>query len=171
MTSPVEHPHEEASNRVRAGAARYDWFYVRNPAGAGTQFLLRQGSDGPWVGALGVGRREFWCGPRRVTAGVLVDFIIAPAHRVFYPALLLQRTARQHELGPCTVILAHPNQNSAGVILRAGPTAKGTGERAWGAAQTAAKALSHADRRRPSEGPRSRSALVPRRAADVGATA
>ena len=104
-----------------AGAARYDWFYARNPAGAGTQFLLRQGSDGPWLGALGVGRREFWCGPQRVTAGVLVDFVIDPAHRVFYPALLLQRTARQHELGPCTVILAHPNRNSAGVILRAGP--------------------------------------------------
>lgn len=103
------------------GAARYDWFYARNPAGAGMQFLLRQGSDGPWVGALGVGRREFWCGSRRVTAGVLVDFIIDPAHRVFYPALLLQRTARQHELGPCTVILAHPNENSSGVIFRAGP--------------------------------------------------
>jgi hypothetical protein len=102
------------------GAERYSWFYLRNPAGRGQVFFLEHAETGSVVGVLGLGAREFWRRGVKNPAGVLVDFVVHPDHRVFYPALLLQKFVHDRAVDVCRLIIGCPNEMSAPVIQRAG---------------------------------------------------
>ena len=102
------------------GARRYDWFYLRNPAGPARVFFLEHTSSGRVVGVVGLGAREFWRDGERARMGLLVDFMVHPDHRIFYPALLLQRFVRQSVASDFDLVFGHPNKGSEAVIRRAG---------------------------------------------------
>ena len=102
------------------GGARYDWFYLRGPAGPADVFFLEHVATGATVGAIGLARRHFWYRGRRVTAGVPVDFIVHPAHRVLFPALLLVRSASEWGMKAHALVLGYPNRNSAAAMKRTG---------------------------------------------------
>lgn len=101
---------------------RYDWFYLGNPQGAGRVYLLM--ADGDLVGALGAGTRVFALpgDPRPMKGAVLVDFVVHPAHRSMFPALQLQRVAREHEMRDAEVVYGLPDVKAAPVFRRLGAT-------------------------------------------------
>jgi hypothetical protein len=101
-------------------AARYDWFYLQNPQGRGRVYLLLvPGSDEP-VGAVGVGARRFRARGARQHgfSGILVDFVVHPAHRSLYPALLLQRSACAQEFEHCGFLYGLPLARAVPVVAR-----------------------------------------------------
>lgn len=99
---------------------RYDWFYLRNPRGQGRVYLLWQADE--LVGALGAGSRQFTCaaGEPPLNAAILVDFVVHPAHRSMFPALQLQRYAREQEFQAVEMIYGLPDVKAAPVFRRLG---------------------------------------------------
>lgn len=101
-------------------AAKYDWFYLRAPAGAPVlQLLTHTGTDVP-VGACSAGRRRMLRDGREIRAGVLVDLAVAPEHRTLGPALILQQglfAAGKRELEQ---LYGFPNPKAAPVFKRIG---------------------------------------------------
>jgi hypothetical protein len=105
-------------------AARYDWFYLQNPAGPGRVYLLFSGLE--LVGAMGAGSREIACGRDRspLKAAMLADFVVDPAHRSMFPALQLQRVAREQELRDAQLIYGVPGDKAEPVFRRLGFSAR-----------------------------------------------
>jgi hypothetical protein len=102
-------------------SARFDWFYQDNPAGPGQLSLLRCNS-GPPVGALGACPRQFVVNDRQVLAGVLVDFVVHPAHRTALPALQLQKAARARALKDMGFLYGLPDTKAIATFKRLGYT-------------------------------------------------
>jgi hypothetical protein len=105
-------------------ASRYDWFYLQNPAGRGRVYLLFSGDQ--LVGSVGAGSRQIACGRDQplVQAAMLADFVVDAAHRSMFPALLLQRVAREHELRDAQLIYGLPGDKAAPVFRRLGFSAQ-----------------------------------------------
>lgn len=103
--------------------ARYDWFYLANPAGTSRVYLLLAGEE--LVGSLGTGTRQLAgaAGSMR-GAAILVDFVVDPSHRSFYPALALQRTARELELRELPMVYGIPAAKAVPIFRRVGATAQ-----------------------------------------------
>lgn len=101
-------------------AAKYDWFYLRAPAGAPVlQLLMHTGSLAP-VGACSAGRRRMLRDGHEIRAGVLVDLAVTPEHRTLGPALILQQglfAAGRRELQQ---LYGFPNPKAAPVFKRIG---------------------------------------------------
>jgi hypothetical protein len=104
-----------------AAAARYDWFYLHNPDGLARVYLLLDG-NGALVGSVGAGVRHFVVpgNERPLRAAVLVDFVVHPAHRSMFPALLLQRVVREQELRDADLVYGLPDVKAAPVFKRLG---------------------------------------------------
>lgn len=100
-------------------AARYDWFYLHNPAGRGRIYLLLLES-GELVGAMGAGTRVFPATPARgqLAGSLLVDFVVEPAHRTMFPALQLQRAAREAELQTHDFFYGFPDAKAVPIFKR-----------------------------------------------------
>jgi hypothetical protein len=101
-------------------AAKYDWFYLRAPAGAPLLQLLFHGDGDAPVGACSAGRRRLLRDGAALRAGVLVDLAVAPAHRSLGPALMLQQglfAAGRRELD---LLYGFPNPKAAPVFKRIG---------------------------------------------------
>jgi hypothetical protein len=108
----------------KRAAARYDWFYFQNPAGPGRVYLLFSGDA--LVGSLGAGSRDIACGSdgAMLKAAMLADFVVDPAHRTMFPALQLQRVAREHELREAQLIYSIPGEKAEPVFRRLGFSAR-----------------------------------------------
>ncbi|HEX6637160.1 MAG TPA: hypothetical protein VF033_05850, partial [Steroidobacteraceae bacterium] len=103
-------------------SARYDWFYFGNPRGPGRVYLLTH--CGELVGSLGAGTRWFLPGPARtpLRAAILVDFVVHPSHRTMFPAMLLQRVAREQEMQDVDLVYGLPEAKAAPIFKRLGAT-------------------------------------------------
>jgi hypothetical protein len=102
------------------GAARYRWFYEQNPAGPGTVFILEHRGTARPVGVLGIGPRDFAWRDQTIRGAMLVDFVVHPRHRVLFPALLTQRTARVWGHDRLDVLVGHPNVGARTIMRRVG---------------------------------------------------
>lgn len=100
---------------------KFDWFYLRNPAGA-PQVLLAYcpAADGSPVGVIGLGTRRMQLQGKLIDAGLLVDFGVLPEHRTLYPAMLLQTTLRDRFLPTLGMLYGFPNAKSEPVVRRLG---------------------------------------------------
>ena len=105
---------------------KYDWFYLRNPAGA-PHVLLAQApaENGTPVGVIGLGPRQMQCAGTPLTAGLLADFGVLAEHRTLYPAMLLQTTLRNLYLPQLGLIYGFPNPKSEPVVKRLGYASAG----------------------------------------------
>ena len=101
-------------------AARYDWLYLRNPQGLGRLYLLHAPGAGEIVGAAGVGARRFHTTGNSETSqsGILVDFVVHPAHRSLFPALVLQKAVCEQEFRSCGFVYGLPVQKAVPVVAR-----------------------------------------------------
>lgn len=75
--------------------ARFRWMYLENPAAQAKVYLLDHGADRRCVGFVTVAGREWRKDGEKFVTGLLIDFVVDPAHRTAFPALLLQRHAHQ----------------------------------------------------------------------------
>ena len=100
---------------------KYDWFYLRNPAGEPHVLLARTPAEnGVAVGVIGLGIRHMRLGDRLVEAGLLADFGVVAEHRTLYPAMLLQTSLRDRFLPQLGLIYGFPNPKSEPVVKRLG---------------------------------------------------
>src|SRR3546814_213354 len=101
-------------------ARKYDWFYRQCPYGAPLTLLLRHEASGEWVGVASAGPRQMVFGGRRVSAGVLVDLAVLPAHRSLGPALTLQTALMEAGAKRFDLLYGFPNPKAAAVFRRVG---------------------------------------------------
>ena len=100
--------------------AKFDWYYLRNPEGAPLVFLLRSVSAQECVGVASVGPLRMRRGAQPLAGGALVDLVVLPEHRGFFPALFLQKEMRREALARHALIYGMPNPKSEAVVRRAG---------------------------------------------------
>lgn len=105
---------------AKEAAARYDWFYLQNPAGKAQVNLLTAANSKEHIGFLGVGARNFCIAGESQSAGVLVDFVVDPKHRIAMPALMLQRYGQQRALQSMAVLYGIPDTKAVAIMNRLG---------------------------------------------------
>src|ERR1700722_3995111 len=74
-----------------AHAARFEWFYRRNPAGPSYSWFAVDEAAGRAVGVASLISRAMWLGPEVAICGHVGDFAIDKAYRSLGPAVQLQR--------------------------------------------------------------------------------
>lgn len=107
-----------SSEDLLHAAARYRWFYLRNPQGLARLNLLDCDAETDPVGSLAVGARRFSVNGEAVSSGVLVDFVVVPKHRSAFPALTLQRRSREQALAVMPLIYGLPDTKAVAVCKR-----------------------------------------------------
>lgn len=100
-------------------AARAEWLYSKNPAGAAEILGLRV-CGGPWVGMVAIVPRRVWINEIEHAAAYLCDFYVHPQHRTLLPALMLQKSAKQRLQESGRVSYAIPNERSLPIFKRLG---------------------------------------------------
>jgi hypothetical protein len=100
--------------------AKLDWYYRANPAGVPRVLILRPPGGETPVGVASIVPRRMSLGAETFVAGELADFVVAPEHRNFFPALILQRAVRVEALRTHPIVFGMPNENSDAVVQRAG---------------------------------------------------
>lgn len=101
-------------------AAKYDWFYLTGPHGPPLLQLLQETASGACVGTACAGRRRMRYRGRDISAGVLVDLAVLPAHRSLGPALMLQQGLIEAGKSRVDVLYGFPNPKAAAVFKRIG---------------------------------------------------
>ena len=100
---------------------KYDWFYLRNPAGAPHVLLAHcPAEQGTPIGVIGLGMRQMQLAGQPFNAGLLADFGVVAEHRTLYPAMLLQTALRDRFLPQLGLIYGFPNPKSEPVVKRLG---------------------------------------------------
>ncbi|MDD4888076.1 MAG: hypothetical protein PHO64_14365, partial [Thiomonas sp.] len=105
---------------------KYDWFYLRNPAGAPHVLLAHSAAEnGAPIGVIGLGTRQMQLAGHALNAGLLADFGVVAEHRTLYPAMLLQTSLRDRFLPQFGLIYGFPNPKSEPVVKRLGYSVAG----------------------------------------------
>jgi len=101
-------------------AARYEWFYLQNPADKAQVNFLTTANAEQRIGFLGVGARLFYIDGESHKAGVLVDFMVEPRHRTAMPALLIQRGGQTRALQSMALLYGIPDTKAVAIMNRLG---------------------------------------------------
>jgi len=100
---------------------RYEWIYLRNPAGRARCWLLRHDASGAFVGAAAQFPRVFSFEGRVVRGAIGADYSVLPEHRSLLPAMKLQRVATSEgKRNGISFLYGFPAANSAPVLTRSG---------------------------------------------------
>ena len=99
---------------------KLDWYYRNNLEGAPLIVLLHHSGTRGAVGVAAVGPRRIRFGNETLTGGVMVDFVIQPDHRTFFPAMFLQRETRRRALGQFAILFGLPNAKAQPIMHRVG---------------------------------------------------
>lgn len=99
---------------------KLDWYYRRNPEGWPLVVFLLHGPGRQAVGVAAAGTRRMRHGDRTLTAGLMVDFVVAEEHRTLFPAIFLQKAICALALGSHALLYGIPNPRSLAAERRAG---------------------------------------------------
>lgn len=99
---------------------KLEWYYRRNPAGTPLVTFLLHGPAREPVGVAAAARRRMRLGERALTAGAMIDFVVAPAHRTLFPAMLLQKAVCREALQSHDLLFGMPNPSSVAAVKRVG---------------------------------------------------
>jgi len=100
---------------------KLDWFYILNPAGRGTIYLLWHDPTDTAVGIACAGRRDILIDKSIVRGAVCGDLVIDPAHRAIGPALRFRKFVLDHLKDQFDLFYAFPNERVVKAIAVAGP--------------------------------------------------
>jgi hypothetical protein len=95
------------------------WAYLDSPSGPGEVLLLRDG-DAREIGCAGVSTRELCIAGTPLRAALLADFAVDKAHRVGFPALVLQRAVKRHVEAGYHLSYGFPNAHAVAIHTRTG---------------------------------------------------
>lgn len=109
------------NNLSGSSEERFNWLYKENPAGGVWTWMAVDEDNNKTVGCNSLYPRYICKRGERLKIGIAVDFAINKEHRVFGPALKIQRaiTSGVRKAG-FAFSFAWPNDASKGVFLRAG---------------------------------------------------
>lgn len=107
----------EALGGRRDLAEKFDWYYCGNPAGDAVVYELRTADEA--IGMTVEAPRRFLFNGKPVTGGTIIDFVINPGHRTFYPAKILQREAHKGILEHCAFLFGIPNERARRFMQKA----------------------------------------------------
>ena len=100
---------------------RFKWIYKHNPYGPAKTILAQKVDTQEYVGCATVYPRLLYVDGKELRAGIVVDFAVNKEHRVFGPAVMMQRKIIDAYLSKeFDVIYGYPNSKSIGVIKRVG---------------------------------------------------
>lgn len=99
-------------------AARFDWLYRRNPAGAGRLWLATDRRTGEPVGTAGACPRWMYVAGRDRLAWVLTDFCVASRFRSLGPAVMLQRACLRGVTSDASAIYYDFPSHAMAVVYR-----------------------------------------------------
>ena len=100
---------------------RLRWLYSDPRAGHVRTWLVEEAETHEIVGCASVCPRILYVDGRELRAGLLADFVIAKAHRVAGPAILLQRKiASDCEASGLDIVFGHPNHGAVPIFRRVG---------------------------------------------------
>jgi hypothetical protein len=101
---------------------RFEWIYRENPDGPATTWVARPtGGADSMVGCASLYPRLFWFRNEEIPVGTGCDFAVAKDHRVFGPALSLQRSLVNNSLNDgFRFLLVRPDRPSIGLFRRVG---------------------------------------------------
>ena len=101
--------------------ARFDWLYMRNPAGRARAWVARDGDTRQVIGMAAAFPRLIDVGEERIAGWILGDFCIAGHARSLGPALTLQRACLEVvESGAGTLCYDFPSRQMMAVFRRLG---------------------------------------------------
>lgn len=100
--------------------AKLRWYYERNPEGLPQSFFLRSDGSPTAVGVAAMARHRMRLGAESLVAGFILDFVVEPEHRSFFPALLLQKELLRHGKEAYAVVFGMPGDRAEAVVRRAG---------------------------------------------------
>ncbi len=103
-------------------AAKYDWCYLDSPFPAPVIKLLRDVPGNAWVGSCCAGKRRMIRGEQVLTAGVMADLAVVPAHRTLGPAMMLQQAIVTEAREQLDLLYGFPNTHAVAVFKRSGYT-------------------------------------------------
>jgi len=99
-------------------AKKLDWYYRHAVEGSPEVYVLMGAGEAAGVAAIGPRRMQL---NREVLfGGMLVDFVALPAHRTFFPAMLLQREVHRRALETHDLLFGFPNSSAAPILRRVG---------------------------------------------------
>jgi hypothetical protein len=106
---------------------RYEWFYFRNPSGQAKSWLAINDQGEVITGSAALYPRDIKVDNRNCKIGIAADFAIQKAHRVFGPAIQLQKAIiNSYSETGYSFILAYPSLSSRAVFERVGYRILGT---------------------------------------------
>ena len=100
--------------------SKFDWYYRRNLDGQPSVIFLHHYSENNAVGVASVAPRRMRFNDTSFLTGVLVDFVVRPEHRTFFPALFLQKAVQRHGIQTYCIVWGLPNPRATAVFRRAG---------------------------------------------------
>ncbi len=100
--------------------SKFDWYYRLNPDGPPNVIFLHHNSEVDAVGAASVAPRRMRFNDTSFLTGVLVDFVVRPEHRTFFPAQILQKEMQRHALQIHRIVWGLPNPKATAVFRRVG---------------------------------------------------
>lgn len=103
-----------------APQAKLDWFYRHNPEGSPLVVLLHLASAPDAIGVGAVGPRRMQFGSEILRAGALVDFVMLPEYRTFFPAIFLQQEVRRRAVDHFSIVFGFPNKKALPIVRRVG---------------------------------------------------
>ena len=103
-----------------APQAKLNWFYRHNPEGAPLVVLLHFAGARDAIGVGAVGPRQMRFGSEILRAGALVDFVMLPEYRTFFPAIFLQQEVRRRAADHFSLVFGFPNKKALPIVRRVG---------------------------------------------------
>ena len=99
---------------------KLDWYYHHNPEGTPLVVLLHHSKTQVAVGVAAIGPRRMRFGEVTLKGGALVDFVLQPEHRTFFPAMFLQKETRLHAVDKFDILFGFPNSRAVPIVRRVG---------------------------------------------------
>ena len=100
---------------------RYNWLYGDNPDGNTFTCLAELEDIKKIVGSASVYSRKCWVSGKLINTGVACDFVTEKEHRVFGPAMNLQKgIVAEYKNHKMNFVLAYPSMSSKAVFQRTG---------------------------------------------------
>ncbi|MFH2066616.1 MAG: hypothetical protein ABIK15_15565 [Pseudomonadota bacterium] len=108
-------------NLARFFDTRFRWLYEENPAGQARTLLAKHEETESIVGSSTIYPHNIFLNGSKILIGTAVDFIVEKNHRVFGPAMKLQKSNTDFiTIRDAEFISVFPNQPSKGPFKRAG---------------------------------------------------
>lgn len=99
----------------------YLWKYINSPYGNARCWLAKEENSGKYVGSGALFPRRIMINGEPITTAIAGDFAVDKEHRVYGPALRLQKTIQASSVeNEFKFIYGFPNKLSEGIFLRIG---------------------------------------------------